>query len=107
VPSANIKEEENGYVLDLSAPGYNKADITIAVDNEVLTISGNHQEQTEEKKDNYVTREFRTGSFKRSFNLGKLIDTEKINAKYENGILRVELPKVETTVRKTKEITVA
>jgi len=107
LPSANIKEEENGYVLDLSAPGYNKADITIAVENEVLTISGNHQEQTEEKKDNFLTREFRTGSFKRSFNLGKLIDTEKINAKYENGILRVELPKVETSVRKTKEITVA
>jgi HSP20 family protein len=50
VPSANIKEEENGYVLDLSAPGYNKADISIAVENDVLTISGNHQEQTEEKK---------------------------------------------------------
>ena len=107
VPSANIKEEENGYVLDLSAPGYNKADISIAVENDVLTISGSHQEQTEEKKENFLTREFRTGSFKRSFNLGKLIDTDKINAKYENGILRVELPKVETAVRKTKEITVA
>ena len=107
VPSANIREEENGYVLDLSAPGYNKADISIAVENDVLTISGSHQEQTEEKKENFLTREFRTGSFKRSFNLGKLIDTDKINAKYENGILRVELPKVETAVRKTKEITVA
>lgn len=107
VPSANIKEEENGYVLDLSAPGYNKADISIAVENDVLTISGSHQEQTEEKRENFLTREFRTGSFKRSFNLGKLIDTDKINAKYENGILHVELPKVETAVRKTKEITVA
>jgi HSP20 family protein len=106
VPSANIREEENGYWLDLSAPGYNKADISIAVENDVLTISGSHQEQTEEKKENFLTREFRTGSFKRSFNLGKLIDTDKINAKYENGILRVELPKVETAVRKTKEITV-
>lgn len=106
-PSVNIREEEARYLLELSAPGYDKKDISISVENEVLTISGNVNEEHEEKNDNYVSREFRTGSFRRSFNLGKLIDTEKVSAKYENGILHVELPKVETAVRKPKEIKVA
>lgn len=107
VPSVNIREEEARYWLELSAPGYRKEDISISVENEVLTISGTTSEENEEKNDNYVSREFRTGSFKRSFNLGQLIDTDRINAKYENGILNVELPKVETAVRKPKEIQVA
>jgi len=93
--------------LELSAPGFDKKDIHLSVEDQVLTISGSVAEQTEDKGENYVSREFRTGSFKRSFNLGKLIDTDRIGARYENGILHVELPKVETAVRKPKEIQVA
>jgi len=106
-PSVNIREEEHTYWLEVSAPGYEKDAIHVSVEDDVLTITGTHSEEHEEQKNNYLTREFRTGSFKRSFNLTKQIDTEKINAKYENGILRVELPKVETAVRKPKEIKVA
>lgn len=107
VPSVNIREEEARYLLELSAPGFDKKDIHLSVEDQVLTISGSVAEQTEDKGENYVSREFRTGSFKRSFNLGKLIDTDRIGARYENGILHVELPKVETAVRKPKEIQVA
>ncbi len=107
VPSVNIREEEAAFHLELVAPGFDKKDINIAVEDEVLTISGTHSENKEEKRDNYVTREFRTGSFKRSFNLAKQIDTDRIQAKYESGVLHVELPKVETAVRKPKEIQVA
>jgi HSP20 family protein len=107
VPSVNVREEEDRYLLELSAPGFDKKDLTLSVEDELLTISGNVNEEKEERTDNYVSREFRAGSFKRSFNLGKLIDSEKIAAKYENGILNVTLPKVETAVRKPKEIKVA
>ena len=78
VPSVNIREEEQSFHLELVAPGFDKKDINIAVEDEVLTISGTHTENKEETRDNYVTREFRTGSFKRSFNLAKQIDTDRI-----------------------------
>lgn len=107
VPSVNVREEEDRYLLELSAPGFDKKDISIAVEDDALTINGTVNEEKEGRTGNYVSREFRTGAFKRSFNLGKLIDSEKIAAKYENGILNVTLPKVETAVRKPKEITVA
>lgn len=107
VPSVNIREDETAYRLEVAAPGYDKRDISISVENDVLTISGTHTENNEERKDNYVSREFRTGSFKRSFNLTKTIDSDRISAKYEAGVLHVELPKVETAVRKPKEIQVA
>ncbi len=107
VPSVNVREQEDRYLLEMSAPGFDKKDISISVEDEVLTISGNVKEEKEERTENYVSREFRTGSFTRSFNLGKQIDAEHIAAKYENGILNVTLPKVETAVRKPKEIKVA
>ena len=62
--------------------------------------------ENEEKKENFLKREFRTGSFKRSFNLNGMVDVDKIDAKYEDGILMIDLPKVETEVKKLKEIKV-
>ncbi|MCF8256043.1 MAG: Hsp20/alpha crystallin family protein [Flavobacteriales bacterium] len=106
VPSVNIREDEKTFALELSAPGYDKSEISISVEEDVLTVSGSHSENKEEQRDNYLTREFRKGSFKRSFHLTKQIDADRIAAKYENGILHVELPKVDTAVRKAKEIQV-
>jgi HSP20 family protein len=106
VPAANIKEEETKYHVELSAPGYTKENIHVAVEDDTLTISGEVKVENEETKENYVKREFRTGSFKRSFNLNGMVDVDKIDAKYEDGILRIDLPKVENEVKKLKEIKV-
>ncbi|MFM1875261.1 MAG: hypothetical protein RL266_998 [Bacteroidota bacterium] len=106
VPAANIKEEETKYHVELSAPGYKKENINVAVEDDTLTISGEVKVENEEKKENYVKREFRTGSFKRSFNLNGMVDVEKIDAKYTDGILTIELPKVANEVKKLKEIKV-
>ena len=106
VPAANIKEMDDRYHVELSAPGYNRDDIKVAVEDDTLTISGEVKVENEEKKENYVKREFRTGSFKRSFNLNGMVDVEKIDAKYTDGILTIELPKVANEVKKLKEITV-
>lgn len=78
----------------------------MAVEDDTLTISGEVKVENEEKKENYVKREFRTGSFKRSFNLNGMVDLEKIDAKYEDGILKIELPKLANEVKKLKEIKV-
>lgn len=107
VPAANIKEEDARYLVELSAPGYDKNNIKVAVEDDTLTISGEIKLENEEKQDNnYVKREFRSGNFKRSFNLNGMVNVEKIDAKYKDGILHVELPKLENEVRKLKEITV-
>ena len=107
VPAANILEKETSYLVELSAPGYGKENINISVEDDTLTIKGELKVEGNEKKDNYVKREFRSGNFKRSFNLNGMVDLEKIDAKYEDGILKIDLPKIENEVKKPKEIKVA
>ena len=92
VPAANIKEEDTKYFVELSAPGYNKENINVSVEDDTLTITGEVKIENEEKKENYVKREFKSGNFKRSFNLNGMVDIEKIDAKYEDGILKIDLP---------------
>lgn len=106
VPAANIKEEETKYHVELSAPGYKREDIKVSVEDDTLTITGEVKIENEETKENYVKREFRSGNFKRSFNLNGMVNTDKIDAKYIDGILKIDLPKVENEVKKLKEITV-
>jgi HSP20 family protein len=106
VPAANIKEEDTKYHVELSAPGYKREDIKVSVEDDTLTITGEVKVENEETKENYVKREFRSGNFKRSFNLNGMVNVDKIDAKYEDGILKIDLPKVENEVKKLKEITV-
>jgi len=106
VPATNIKENDSNYHVEVSAPGYKKDSINVSIEDDVLTITGEMKEESEEKKENYLKREFRSGSFKRSFNLNGMVDVDRIDAKYEDGILNVDLPKVETEVKKLKEIKV-
>ncbi|MFT7154501.1 MAG: HSP20 family protein [Alteromonas macleodii] len=106
VPAANIKEEDAKYFVELSAPEYNKENINVSVEDDTLTITGELETENETKKEKYVKREFRSGNFKRSFNLNGMVNLEKIDAKYEDGILKIELPKVENEVKKLKEIKV-
>lgn len=106
VPAANIKEEETRFHVELSAPGYQRENIHVSVEDDTLTISGEVKVENEEKKENFVKREFRSGNFKRSFNLNGMVDVEKIDAKYVDGILKIDLPKIENEVKKLKEIKV-
>jgi HSP20 family protein len=95
VPSVNITETDKAYNIEVSAPGFEKKDFNVRIEDGVLTVSGEHKTEKNEENKNFVRKEFNYGSFSRSFNLVDLIDEEKIDAKYENGILRVELPKNE------------
>lgn len=106
VPAANIKEEDSRYWVELSAPGFAKENINVSVEDDTLTITGDIKIEEEETKENYVKREFRKSNFKRSFNLNGMINIEKIDAKYADGILKIELPKIEEEVKQLKEIKV-
>lgn len=97
LPSVNIIENNDNFVVEMAAPGMEKKDFEIELDNETLTISSQKEVRNELKEgDRYTRREFSYQSFRRSFLLPKsVVDVSKIKAKYENGILRVMIPKRE------------
>lgn len=97
VPLANISETDEEYKYDLSVPGFKKEDFQIGVDNGILTISSEKEEDSE-MDINYRTREFSYNSFCRAFQLPEDVDENNINARYQNGLLEVTVPKKDVTV---------
>lgn len=103
IPSANIKETDDSFQIELAAPGLKKEDIKIDVDNDVLTISSEQKEEKTEENENYTRREFNYSSFSRSFYLPDIADIDKISAEYKDGVLNIVLPKKESAIRKSKK----
>lgn len=99
VPACNIKESEKEYSLDVSAPGYDKADIKVEHENGVLRVSAEKETENKEEKDNYTRQEFSYGSFSRSWTLPENVNEEAIVANYKDGILHLTLPKRETATQ--------
>ncbi|WP_340074846.1 Hsp20/alpha crystallin family protein [Leptobacterium sp. I13] len=106
VPAVNIKETETDFSLELAAPGKKKEDFVIEVDDNVLTISSESKKESDEKDEEgrYTRREFSYSSFKRAFTLPETVDEEKINAGYEEGVLKVTLPKRKEALPKAKRL---
>lgn len=105
-PPINITEKENAYQIELAAPGYDKADFKINMEGNVLNISSEKKDEQKEETDKSIRREFSYKAFKRSFTLDEKIDVEKIDARYENGVLKLELPKKQATQAPAKEINI-
>lgn len=96
LPSVNIRESNEAFDVELAAPGMSKEDFKIELNHNVLTISSEKKEEKETKeKDHYTRKEFSYQSFSRSFTLPNVADSENIEAKYENGILAIRIPKRE------------
>lgn len=97
IPAVNVKENENGFSVEVAAPGKRKEDFKIELDHQLLTISSEVKEEheSENKTDKFTRREFSYNSFKRSFTLPDSIDSSKINANYVDGVLIIDLPKRE------------
>jgi len=101
VPSVNIKETADNYEVEVAAPGMEKKDFKVTLDDNLLTISSAKQQSQEKKEDNYTRREFSYQSFQRSFELPKnVVDDDKIIARYENGLLHLTIPKREEAKQK-------
>lgn len=108
VPNANITENEKDYKIEVAAPGLHKKDFKVQVENGILTVSGEKQEEEKEERKNYRRKEFSYQSFSRSFTLPENSLPDKIEAKYDNGILTLSLPKKEIAASKpVKEIKVS
>lgn len=97
IPAVNIRETADAFEVEMAAPGMNKEDFKIELDNNVLTIRSEREHRNEQQEgERYQRREFSYQSFQRTFQLSKdVVDADKIQAKYENGLLHLTIPKKE------------
>lgn len=120
MPPANIIEEEKSFRIEMAVPGYQKSDFDLELDKDLLTVglkseeqksenSGEGQKKESQHKENennsrYIKREFGYDGFCRSFRLSDKVDKENIQAKYENGILKISIPKSNEMLNRSIEI---
>ena len=96
LPAVNIKEDDASFMVEVAVPGMTKEDFKIDIDNNILTISSEKSEESEDKTANYTRKEYNYQSFKRSFTLPEMVvDNDKIAASYVNGELIISIPKLE------------
>jgi HSP20 family protein len=93
IPAVDVYEDDQKVVLKLEVPGIEEKDLDVSVENHTLTVKGERKFAQEEKQENFHRIERRYGSFFRAFTLPSTIDTENVDAKYEAGVLRLELKK--------------
>jgi HSP20 family protein len=107
VPAVDVYEDEKKVVLKLEVPGIEEKDLDVSVENNTLTVKGERKFEKEEKEENFHRIERRYGSFYRAFTLPSTVDTEHIAAKYEAGVLKLELTKKPEAQPKQIKVSVA
>lgn len=100
LPAVNIKENDVNFTLEVCAPGFKKEDFKVEISQKTLTISCESQVENEENNEKYSRKEFSSTAFKRTFNLPESVNYDAIQAKYDNGVLNVSLPKREEALPK-------
>jgi HSP20 family protein len=106
MPMVNVKDEAKRFVVELAAPGMEKKDFNINLENNSLTISSEKKEEKTESNENYTMKEFSFNSFSRSFALPKNIKLDQIDANYKNGVLSISLPKKEEEAKLNRRISI-
>jgi HSP20 family protein len=100
-PAVNVRETDNDFLIEVAAPGLDKKDFKVDIDNNMLTISSEKEFKNEvNEQGRYMRREFSYTAFNRSFSLPDAVDAEKINAKHKDGILLITIPKKDEAKRK-------
>ena len=92
-PAVDVYEDEHQVTLKIEVPGIEEKDIDVRVENNTLTVHGERKIEKDEKEENYRRVERQYGSFMRTFTLPQTVDTEKVSATYEKGVLKITLPK--------------
>ncbi|MHC2993853.1 heat-shock protein Hsp20 [Pontibacter sp. HJ8] len=95
MPATNIRESERDFTIEVAAPGMAKDDFNIDIDEGMLTISSQKEEDTTREEENFTRREYNYSSFSRSFRLPESVNAEEIKARYEEGVLKINVPKRE------------
>jgi HSP20 family protein len=107
VPAVNVKENLDNYTVSLAVPGLKKEDFKIDMDGNMLTISCEKEENEEEKDEKYTRKEYNYFSFSRSFTLPEDVKQDAIDARYEDGVLNIKLPRLEEAKKITATKTIA
>ena len=108
LPSVNIKETKDNFMVELAAPGMKKNDFKIKLENNQLIISSEKENEKEENEQDYTRREFSYESFQRTFTLPQNAVAENISARYQDGVLNITIPKKEDANQKSiKEIKIS
>ena len=103
-PAVDVKENEGSFVLTADIPGLTKKDVKISINNRVLNLHGERKEEKENEDGKFYYRERHIGSFSRSFQLPETVNEDGIQASFRNGVLSIELPKLEEALPKDLEI---
>ncbi len=105
-PAADVRENENEYLLEVELPGLTENDIELKVEENLLTLSSKQEESKEEKKDDYLIRERKSTEFSRSFVLPKDVDRDKVTAEFKSGLLTVVIAKLEKAKPRVIDVSV-
>lgn len=105
-PPVNIKENEENYFLEVVAPGFEKEEFKISLENNLLTIAADKKIESEDRSEKQLRQEYKHKSFKRSFTVDEKINSENIHAEYVNGILTLNFPKKQAVKPSTKQINI-
>ncbi|WP_299706637.1 Hsp20/alpha crystallin family protein [uncultured Pontibacter sp.] len=106
MPATNIRESEKEYTIELAAPGMAKDDFSIDVDEGMLTISSQKEEEVNKEEENFTRREYNYSSFSRSFRLPEGVSPDEIKARYEEGVLKIAVPKREEATVNRKRVNI-
>ncbi|MDI4659400.1 Hsp20/alpha crystallin family protein, partial [Xanthobacter autotrophicus] len=104
LPQIDVYEKDGFLNFDVEVPGFNKEDIKVTLQDNVLSITGERKEEKEEKDKKYYVCERSYGAFSRSFTLGDDVNKDNIDASYENGVLKIKLAKIEPVKPEVKQI---
>jgi len=104
VPSSNVKETKDNFTIELAAPGFEKGDFKISLEDKLLVISSEKKNEQVNEGERYTKKEFGVGAFSRSYKLPETVNTESIVAAYDKGILSVVLPKKVEVEKSSKQI---
>ena len=103
-PSIDVRETETEFVVEAELPGMDEKDVSVTLNNGVLTLKGEKKSEREEKQDDYHLMERSYGSFQRSFRLADAVDPDKVKASFDKGVLKVSMPKRPEAVKAEKRI---
>ena len=92
-PKVDVRDEDNQLVIEADVPGLTKEQVKVEIDGGILRIKGERKESSEKNNKSYVHRELKRSSFCRSFRIGDNVDSDKLSAKFENGVLEITVPK--------------
>lgn len=107
MPAVNVKERDDSFEIELTAPGLKKEDFKINIENRMLMISSETKKEEEEKNEKFTRKEFNYSAFSRSFSLPENVTEDDLSAKYENGLLKITLAKKQLEAPKKKEIAIS